>query len=346
MKEMVTEKVFGVLVDGSEPRLFVLDNGSMKIGISEYGAIWVSAIVPDRNKAPVDMLLGTSTLAGYAMRHPYMGSTVGRFANRIAEARFMLDGIVYNLDANNGKNHLHGGLRGFDRRMWRGQAGMEHGEPSVELVLRSADGDQGYPGEVDVAVTYTLKSDNTVAIRYQATTDAPTPLNLTNHAYFNLAGEGTGTILGHEMQLFASRYIPVGENLIPLPGAPAHVAGGPFDFMTAKTIGKDISAAGGYDHCFVIDGWNGKDMARAARAVDPSSGRSLELSTTMPGVQFYSGNFITDFRGKQGALYDKHWGFCLEAEYFPDSPNRPDYPSCILRPGQTYDHRIEYRFGF
>ncbi len=336
----------GVMTDGSEPRLFILDNGSMRIGVSEYGAIITSAIVPDSKSGELDLLLGSSTLAGLAARHPYMGSTVGRYANRIGAARFALDGVEYKLAANNGVNHLHGGLKGFDRRLWKAEPGSSGGNPSVSMSLVSLDGDQGYPGRLDVSVTFTLHTDNTLSMAYEATTSAPTPVNLTNHAYFNLRGEGDSTILGHEIQLEASKYIKVGENLIPVSGDPVAVEGTPFDFRVAKPIGRDIAAAGGYDHCYVIEGSDGKVPRRAARVLEPESGRTLEVYTTMPGVQFYSGNFIADVRGKRGSIYDKHSGFCLEPEYYPDSPNRPDFPSSILRPGTAYRHVIEYRFGF
>ena len=336
----------GVMTNGSEPRLFILDNGSMRIGLSEYGAIITSAIVPDAKAGELDLLLGSSSLAGLTARHPYMGATVGRYANRIGAARFSLDGIEYELAANNGTNHLHGGLKGFDRCVWKAQPGASGGDPSVAMSLVSPDGDQGYPGRLAVTVTFTLKADCTLSIAYEATSSAPTPVNLTNHAYFNLRGEGDGTILGHEIQMESSKFIKVGETQIPVPGDPVPVAGTPFDFRMGKPMGRDIEAAGGYDHCYVVEGGDGKSLRKAAKVLEPESGRTLEVFTTMPGVQFYSGNFLADIRGKRGSVYDKHAGFCLEPEYFPDSPNRPDFPSCILRPGTTYRHTIEFRFGF
>jgi len=303
-------------------------------------------LVPTANGSELDVVLGSSTLAGYAARHPYFGATVGRFANRIGDARFSLDGVEYPLAANNGKNHLHGGLKGFDRRCWKAEAARDHGNPAVRMTITSPDADQGYPGRLDVVATFCLRSDNTLAIRYEATTDAPTPVSITNHSYFNLRGEGDGTVLEHQLELGASHYVSVGESLIPVAGAPLAVGGTPFDFRQRKAIGRDIVAAGGYDHCYVIDGWDGSRLIKAASVVEPASGRTLDMYTDMPGVQFYSGNFISDVRGKRGSIYDKHAGFCLEAEYFPDSPNRPDFPSCILRPGSSYRHAIEYRFGF
>lgn len=336
----------GAMCDGSEPRLFVLDNGAMRVAVSDYGAIVTAAILPDGQGGELDVLLGTSTLAGLSSRHPYMGSTVGRYANRIAGAKFSLDGKDYLLAANNGANHLHGGLKGFDRRMWRAEAGSQKGEPSVTMSLTSHDGDQGYPGRVDVSAEFTLRADNALSMKYVARSDAATPLNITNHAYFNLRGEGDGTILGHLLELGASSYIKVGENLIPVGGGPLPVAGTPMDFRAPKPIGRDLAAVGGYDHCYVLDGWDGSTLLRAAWVVEPESGRSLEVHTDMPGVQFYSGNFVSDFKGKRGSMYDRHSGLCLEPEYFPDSPNRPDFPSCILRPGHEYRHTIEFRFGF
>ncbi|MBN2873771.1 MAG: galactose mutarotase, partial [Spirochaetales bacterium] len=288
----------------------------------------------------------SSTLAGLAARHPYMGASVGRFANRIGGARFELDGTEYRLAANNGVSHLHGGLKGFDRRLWKAEVAAEDGEPVVRMELTSLDGDQGYPGRLDVVAVFALRANGTLAIRYEARSDAATPVNLTNHAYFNLRGEGDGTILGHELELCASRYLRVDETLIPVPGEPASVEGTAFDFRKRKPIGKDIVAAGGYDHCFVVDGWNGSDLLRVASVIEPESGRTLEAYTDMPGVQFYSGNFVRDVRGKRGSIYDVHSGFCLEAEYYPDSPNRPDFPSCIVKPESPYSHRIEYLFGW
>jgi aldose 1-epimerase len=333
---------FGILSDGSEPRLFILDNGTMRVALSDYGAIITAVLVPEGKGGTKDLVLGPSALAGYAGRHPYFGATVGRFANRIADARFTLQGKEYILAANNGKNHLHGGLKGFDRRLWESEVYTEAGAACAQMKLRSVDGDEGYPGNLDVTGIFSLDQDNKLIIRYEAKSDAATPVNLTNHSYFNLRGEGNGSILDHELELNASLYLPVNEGLIP-EGTPLSVAGTPFDFRKPKTIGQDIVGAGGYDHCFVIDG---AGLRLAAKARDPASGRTLQMHTTMPGVQFYSGNFLAGFPGKRGSVYEKHAGFCLEAEYYPDSPNRPDFPSCIIEAGREYKHRIEYTFGF
>ncbi len=336
---------FGTLPDGEQPRLFILDNGVMRVGLTEYGAALTSAIVPTGKGGSLDLLLGPSSLAGYASHQPYFGATVGRFANRIGGARFELNSRDYALTANDGKNSLHGGLKGFDKRCWRAEPGTERDEAAVKMALVSPDGDQGYPGRLEASVLFTLGADCSLVMRFEARSDEPTPVSLTNHAYFNLRGEGNGSVLGHELELRSSTYLPVSDELLPLPGAPAPVAGGPFDFTVSKPIGRDIGAAGGYDHCFAIDGWNGTTRL-AAVAVEPESGRRLELRTDMPGVQFYSGNFLSGVAGKRGSVYERHAGFCLEAEYYPDSPNRPDYPDCVLRPGRTYAHTIEYRFGF
>jgi len=348
MRSSIRALGFGALSDGSEPRLFILDNGSMRVGVAEYGATLTSALVPAGRGSSVDVLLGFSTLSGYASDQPYMGASVGRFANRIARARFGLGGREYRLAANNGVNALHGGLRGFDKLCWKGEASTVAGDGAVRMTLSSPDGDQGYPGRLELVATFTLRADCALSIRYEAASDAPTPVSLTNHAYFNLRGEGDGDILGHELEIAASRYLPVGDDLIPVTGPLATVGGTPFDFRSRKPIGRDIGAAGGYDHCYALDGWDGSTptLALAASALEPDSGRALQVYTDMPGIQLYSGNFLSGVAGKRGSVYDKHAGFCLEAEYYPDSPNRPDFPSCVLSPGERYSHTIEYRFGF
>lgn len=345
MSSSVKSMPFGVLPDGAQPRLFILDNGVMRVGLAEYGAVLTSAIVPAGKGGSLDLVLGPSSLAGYASNKPYFGVTVGRFANRIGGSRFELDGREYELTTNDGKNTLHGGLKGFDKRCWKAEPGTEHEDAAVRMELVSPDGDQGFPGRLEASVLFVLGADCSLSMRFEARTDAPTPVSLTNHAYFNLRGEGDGTVLGHDLEMRSSTYLPVSEDLLPLPGAPTPVAGGPFDFTEAKPIGRDIGAAGGYDHCFPINGWDGT-MRTAAVAVEPESGRRLELRTDMPGVQFYSGNFLAGEAGKRGSVYDRHAGFCLEAEYYPDSPNRPEYPDCVLKPGRLYAHTIEYRFAF
>ena len=335
---------FGRLSTGEEVDLFILKSRDLSLGISSYGATLVSLRVPGKS-GPEDVLLGFSTLGPYTRKHPFLGSTVGRYANRIAGGRFNLDGKDYVLARNNGPNSLHGGLRGFDKCVWRAEAFRDKGGVFVRFSYESPDGDEGYPGTLRAAVTYGLSGDTEVSALYEAEVDAPCPVNLTNHAYFNLAGEGRGVILGHEAAIHASAYLPVDETLIPT-GELKSVAGGPFDFRNPKPIGRDLEAAGGgYDHCFVVDGTPGT-MRPCARVRDPASGRTLEVSTTQPGVQFYTGNFLDGIPGKRGALYGKHAGFCLETQNFPDAPNRPDFPDCVYGPGRPYRERTVYFFQY
>jgi len=275
MSSSIRALSFGALSDGSEPRLFIMDNGWMRVGVTEYGATLASAVVPAGRGSAVDVLLGSSTLAGYASHQPYMGATVGRFANRIARARFSLGSEEYRLAANNGDNALHGGLKGFDKSCWKASASTIGGDAAVRMELSSPDGDQGYPGALGIVATFVLRADSTLSIRYEAIADAPTPVSITNHAYFNLRGEGDGDILAHELELFASRYVRVGEDLIPIRGEPVPVGGSPFDFRERKAIGRDIGAAGGYDHCYVVEGWDGATLVHAASVLEPESGRTL-----------------------------------------------------------------------
>lgn len=337
-------KTFGILATGEEVDLFLLESSDLALGISTYGATLVSLVVPGRSGRD-DVLLGFSTLGPYTRKHPFLGSTVGRYANRIAGGRFRLGGTEYSLARNNGPNSLHGGLRGFDKHVWIAEAYREAGGVFVRLSHTSPDGDEGYPGTLRATVTYGLSGKNEVSALYEAEVDAPCPVNLTNHAYFNLAGEGRGTILDHEASLWASAYLPVDETLIPT-GELALVEGTPFDFRSPKPIGRDLAAAGGgYDHCFVVDGAPGT-IRPCARVRDPKSGRSLEVATTQPGVQFYTGNFLDGIPGKRGALYGKHAGFCLETQNFPDAPNRPAFPDCVYGPGRPYRERTVFSFGY
>lgn len=340
----VEKKYFGTLADGSDVSLYILKAGRFQAAFSDYGATWVSFLMPDRNGVIEDVILGFSTLSPYAAKHPFFGSTVGRFANRIADARFKLDGKEYQLFANNGTNHLHGGRRGFDKVLW--SASIFESENAVRFSRKSPDGEEGYPGNLTCQVFVSLSNDGRLKLRYTATADARTPVNLTNHAYFNLEGEGKGTILNHILTLNASRYLPVDSRQIPLPGAPLTVEGSVFDFRKPKRVGADMgSELSGYDHCYVIDRDETTSIMECAAISAPISGRRLKVSTTLPGVQFYTGNNISSLTGKQGSLYDKYSGFCLETQYFPDSPNRDDFPSCILSPGQTWEHETEYCFS-
>ncbi|MFZ2636425.1 MAG: aldose epimerase family protein [Rectinemataceae bacterium] len=340
----IEKKAFGVLSSGEDISLYILRAGEFQACVTDYGAILVSLLVPDRRGVREDVLLGFSTLSGYSGRHPYFGVTVGRFANRIADARFALDGKTYVLDANDGPNSLHGGLKGFDRQIWKADQAGSDSVPSIVFSRRSPSGEEGYPGTVDVVVRYSLDASGALSLGYTAKTDSRCPVNLTNHAYFNLAGEGRGTVLGHEARLSCSRYLPVNTVQIPV-GPPAAVDGGPFDFRIAKPIGRDLSAQlDGYDHCYVIDR-AAEGLVEFAEVFEPRSGRRMRVSTTLPAVQFYTGNNLQACAGKRGSLYDRHSGFCLETQFYPDSPNRPDFPNCILDPGAVWKHETVYRFG-
>ena len=327
-------------------RFTIRDGEGLAVQAITYGAIITAILAPDRHGTVADVVLGFDDLAGYLPRHPYFGALVGRYANRIAGARFTLGGRSYPLAANNGRHHLHGGVHGFDRHVW-------HAEPIADGVVftrRSPDGEEGYPGTLDVRVAYRLAGRGELAVEYRATTDAPTPVNLTQHSYFNLAGHGAGTVCNHELVLHAERFVPVDATLIP-DGPPAPVDGTPLDFRTPRRIGDRIDDpapqlrhAGGYDHTFVLA--PGTGVRPAARLVDPSSGRSLEVATTEPGVQFYSGNLLDgSFRGKGGLVYGRRSGLCLETQHYPDSPNRPNFPTTILEPGAVYESRTVFRFG-
>jgi aldose 1-epimerase len=293
----------------------------------------------------VDVVLGFDSLEPYEDRHPYFGTITGRFANRIAHGRFTLDGKEYSLATNNGPNHLHGGLNGFDRAVWRARSEQTPDEAKLILSHVSPDGDEGYPGEVVTEVYYTLSSDNSLKIDYAASTSKPTPINLTNHSYFNLAGHGSGDVLHQELEINAHQIVPVDETQIPL-GTLEEVKGTPFDFTGFHPIGARIDkVGGGYDHTFVIKK-DQKGLKLAARAVDPASGRQLEVLTTEPGIQLYTGNFLDgSLIGKDGARYIRHAGFCLETQHFPDAVNQPSFPSTILRPGATYMQTTIFRFS-
>jgi aldose 1-epimerase len=338
----VERKNFGLLATGEEVSLFALEAGGMRATFSDYGATLLSLLLPDGRGSLVDILLGSSTLAGLTVNKPYFGVTCGRFANRIGGSRFSLAGREYLLSANDGANHLHGGLKGFNTHVWKAEASEGSPGPSISFSRRSPDGEEGYPGNLDVRVSFTLSRDGALSISYEARSDAETIVNLTNHAYFNLKGEGNGDILGHELELACSSYLPVDSGSIPL-GGPEPVSGGPFDFRAAKSIGRDIAGAGGYDHCFVLDR-AGQGLVEFARVREPASGRKMTAATTLPGVQLYSGNYLSGIDGKRGSTYVKHGGFCLETQLFPDSPNKPSYPSARLLPGQVWAHETVYRF--
>ena len=323
------------------------NSNGMVISVLSLGGIIQRLTAPDRDGNYQDVVLGLDSEHDYLDGHPYFGALIGRFGNRIAGGRFSLDGADYVLGCNDGDNHLHGGHRGFDKVSWH----IEHDTGGQALRLRyvSAEGEEGYPGELSVTVNYTLSDDDELRIDCEATTTRPTPVNLTSHPYFNLGGHGNGSILNHELQLFAQRYTPIGEDLVPT-GEIDPVAGTPLDFLSPTAIGKRIDSdyqqirnAGGYDHNFVLDKVDG-ELALAARVTEPVSGRILEVLTTEPGLQFYSGNGLPEIRGKSGATYQPHSGFCLETQHFPDSPNRPIFPTTIVRPGDVYQSTTIYRF--
>ncbi len=340
-------KSFGKLPDHSVVTLFSLSNQhGVAASVMNYGATLVSLEAPDRDGHPGDITLGFDNLDGYVQRNsPYFGCIVGRCTNRIAYGRFHLDGREYRLATNNGPHHLHGGNKGFDKAWWQAEA-ADGKNPSVKFTRQSPDGEEGYPGNLNVAVVYTLTDDNELVIDYTATTDKPTPVNLTNHTYFNLAG--SGTILGHEVMIPSMRFVPVNDTLIPT-GEIKPVTGTPMDFTRPTPIGQRINQVKGdpvgYDHTFVLDG-NGNEIKLAARVRDPQSGRVLEVHTTEPGVQLYTGNFLdASITGKHGVAYPQHSGFCLETQHLPDSVNQPNFPSVILRPGQTYKQKTLFRVG-
>lgn len=345
VKMAVQKQKFGQLPDGQQVEIFTLTNASgIKARLMTYGATLVSLEVADRDGQLADITLGFDDLEGYLKSSPYFGSTVGRYANRIAKARFILDGVEYELAINNGENHLHGGIQGFDKVVWKAEPFQEEDSVGVKFEYLSIDGEEGYPGNLNCTVVYTLTNQDELKISYEATTDKATLINLTHHSYFNLNGQGNGDILGLELMLNADRYTPVDEGLIPT-GEIVSVEGTPMDFRNAKAIAQDIeNVEGGYDHNFVLNGEKG-EMKLAARLHDPKTGRTMEISTTEPGIQFYSGNFLDGtITGKAGKVYQKHYGLCLETQHFPDSPNNPDFPSTILHPGEKYTSLTVHKF--
>jgi aldose 1-epimerase len=346
----IERQPFGKTPAGESVDLFTLTRaGAPTVVLTNLGGDIVSILAPDRAGRVADVVLGYRDFAGYLGDTSYLGSIVGRYANRIARGRFTLDGRAYTLATNNGPNSLHGGPTGFQKRVWAPKVVSGPDGDALELTYVSRDGEEGYPGTLTAKVIYSLRKDGGLVIEYTATTDAATIVNLTNHAYFNLAGEGEGTVLGHELQIEADAFTPVDATLIPT-GEQRPVAGTPFDFRKPIAIGARIDAAdeqlragGGYDHNFVLRGAEG-ELRLAVRVVEPKSGRVLEVLTTEPGLQLYSGNFL-DGRiiGKSGKPYVHRSAFCLEAQHFPDSPNRPEWPSVVLRPGQTYRQTTVYR---
>jgi aldose 1-epimerase len=347
-------ELFGRVGDTDVHRYVLAWPGGLTVRILDYGGVIQSLEAPDRAGVPANVVLGFPSLDDYvANNRPgaarvFLGAVIGRYANRIAHGTFTLDGTEYRLPINNGPNSLHGGPEGFDTKVWSATELHDDDSVGVRLELVSPDGDAGFPATVSAQVTYRLDRDNRLSITYRATADAPTVLNLTNHTYWNLAGEGSGDVYGQSLTLNASRFCQVDDTLIPV-GDPAPVEGGPFDFRQATAIGERIGKpdpqlrlASGYDHNWVLDGGD----SFAARATDPESGRVLTMWTTEPGLQFYSGNFLTDeLVGTSGRPYGRGAGFALEAQHFPDSPNRPDFPSTVLRPGEVYHQETVYQLS-
>jgi aldose 1-epimerase len=336
----------------ADAQTYTLTNANgVEVRTIPYGAIITSIKVPDRNGRIDDVVLGFDTPDGYRGTHPYFGAIVGRYGNRIAKGHFTLDGTTYTLATNNGPNHLHGGVKGFDKVEWKAEPFERNGAKGVAYTYVSRDGEEGYPGEVTARVTYTLTPANELVIDYDATTTKATPVNLTQHSYFNLAGEGSGDILGHLLTIDADRFTPVDATLIPT-GELAPVAGTPFDFRQPTAVGARIGAddpqlknGTGYDHNWVLNGTAGQ-LRHAAKVEDPKSGRTLDVSTTEPGVQFYTGNFLDGtITGKAGHVYKQRNALCLETQHYPDSPNHANFPSTILRPGERYQTKTVFAFG-
>jgi aldose 1-epimerase len=348
-----TQQKFGTLPGGEEVFLYRLSNNNgLAYTVTNFGGRIVNILAPDREGHEEDVALGFDTLEGYVHKNPYFGALVGRYANRIANGRFTLGGQVYQLPQNNGPNTLHGGLRGFDSVLWKATEADHNGSRALRLEYLSRDGEEGFPGNLSTNVTYSVTEENELRIDFHATTDKKTVLNLTNHSYFDLAGQGKGTVLDHVVTINADRYLPVDEHLIPT-STPAAVSGTPFDFRTPRRIGERIDDADhqlklavGYDHTFVLQKDGASGAGFAAKAVEPKSGRTLEVYTTQPGVQFYTGNHLTGaVAGKGGVVYGYRTGFCLETQAFPDSPNHPGFPSTELDPGQEFNATTIFRFS-
>jgi aldose 1-epimerase len=349
-KPGVQEQPFGTR-EGRPINLYTLTNShGLEVHAMNYGDIILSIRVPDRKGQFADVVLGHDTLDGYIPNPPYIGAVVGRYANRIANGTFTLDGKTYTLPKNDGPNTLHGGTtRTFDRVVWDGEP--LKGKTGVSFTFLSKDGEEGFPGNLKIRVTYTLTGSNELILDYEATTDKATPINVTHHSYFNLKGEGNGDILDHEIMINADRFTPVDKNLIPT-GELRPVKGTPLDFTTSTRIGSRIDdnyeqlvLGHGYDHNFIINR-KGPGLTLAARVYEPTSGRVLEVSTTQPAVQFYTGNFLDGtIVGKEGHVYKRRYGFCLETQHFPDSPNHPDFPSTILKPGETFHQITVFKFS-
>jgi aldose 1-epimerase len=352
-KMSVKKEPYGKMPDGTDVGLYTLTNANgLKVKIITYGATIVDVELPDREGKLENAALFRDSLKDYMDKStPYFGSTIGRYGNRIAKGKFTLDGKEYTLATNNGENSLHGGLKGFDKVVWKAEPimnslGKGMDSVGVKFTYVSPDGEEGYPGTLTAQVTYSLTDKNELKMDYTATTDKPTVVNLTNHTYWNLSGAGSGDILGEVLMLNADSYLPVDEGLIPT-GEIKAVKGTPMAFATPMTIGSRIDqVSGGYDHCYVLNKKEGKDaLTLVAKVDDPKSGRVMEIYTTEPAVQFYTGNFLDGTITAGGKIYQKHAAFCLETQHYPDSPNQPSFPSTVLRPGETYKHSTVHKFS-
>ncbi len=342
---------FGATPDGRTVWLFTLANAKgMKAKVMSYGATLAAVETPDREGKTADVTLGFDNFPDYLTKNRFFGSIAGRYANRIANGTFTLGGKTYQLAVNSKPNHIHGGAQGFDKRVWNAEPFERETEAGVIFTYLSPDGEEGYPGNLKATVIYTLNNRNELSIQYYAETDKPTPVNLTNHAYFNLAGQGNGDVLNHVVMINADRFTPVNENLIPT-GELRGVQNTPLDFTRPARIGdriedpyQQMQFGKGYDHNFVLNSQDGS-LALAARVSEPSSGRVMEVYTTQPGVQLYTGNFLDGVTGKEGKAYPRRSGFCLETQHYPNSPNQPNFPSTILRPGEKYNQKTVFKFS-
>lgn len=349
MKPTITKEAYGTLPDGQQADLYTLTNAdSMVVQITNYGGIITKWMAPDKNGEMADVVLGFDSLSAYVKNNPFFGALVGRYGNRIAQGSFTLDGTAYPLVTNNGPNHLHGGTVGFDKKIWKAEEVQGDSTVGLKLTYTSADMEEGYPGQLDVTVTYTFTNSGELKIDYNATTDKPTIVNLTNHCYFNLTGMKRD-VLAHEVTIKADSLVEVDATLIPT-GKLIPVEGTPFDLRKSQPIGAridetsdaQIKMGGGYDHCWALNRAD-ESMLKIATVTDPESGRTLEVSTTEPGVQFYTGNFLNGAVSGKGVSYTKRMGFCLETQHYPDSPNQPQFPSVVLRPGETYNTSTIFR---
>ena len=355
--QSVKESDWGKTSDGTPVKLYTMKNAKgMTVQVTNFGGRIVKMLVPDRNGKFDDIVLGYDKVADYeADRNTYFGALIGRYGNRISNATIEIDGKEYKLTPNDsGGNHIHGGRNGFDRRVWDVKASANSNQAVLVLTLLARDGEEGYPGNLKVTVTYTLDNSDTFTVNYKATTDKPTICNLTQHTYFNLAGAGKGSIANHELTINADKFTPVSKKFLIPTGGLRDVEGTPFDFRKARTVGSRIDAddgqllgAGGYDHNWALnkDKKNPKAMTEAVVVYEPTTGREMTVSTTEPGVQFYAGNFLNKQKGKNGRIYRHRYGMCFETQHYPDSPNNSDFPTTILRPAQTYDTTTQFKFS-